>query len=129
MIPQEKQNPVTLFALASTNGSNGAGVSITNYVGQAIAVLEVHNNAANATSLDFAIQTSTDNSTGWANVATNAAFTTVTDAIAARGTLAQYRTFDTRLCNQYVRLAATATNSNPNVTIGATLLMVPQAAS
>lgn len=129
MIPIQQQKPVTLFALASTNGSNGAGVSLTNYLGQAIVVLEVHNNAANATTVDFALQTSADNSTGWANVSTNSAFTQVTDAIAARGTLAQFRTFHTRNCNQYLRLACTNNGANPNVTVGATLLMVPTAAS
>ena len=124
MVPSYQLTQVTLASLSTRNGTNVAGVDISDYTGLALVGVEVHNNTANANTAQFAIQTSSDNGNGWANENTNSAFSTITDSGVAAGALVEVRSLDLRKCNRYIRLAVTASGS-PAVSCGASLFMVP----
>jgi hypothetical protein len=97
---------IDLIPMASvTATANGTGVDVQQFVGSIAVMLACKSTAGTTPTLDIKLQSSADNSTGWADIS-GAAFTQVTDAGTSAATLEKI-SVNVDACERYIRAVKT----------------------
>jgi hypothetical protein len=97
---------INLLAMQSAGATaNGTGVDCQQFVGGIAVVLAAKCTAGTTPTLDVKLQSSADNSTGWADIS-GAAFTQVTDAGSSAAVLEKIAV-NVDACERYVRAVKT----------------------